>query len=63
MIISSWISQHYPEAECDVVKNRQSQKLAPSLGMLRISVMVISRSGERDQCGRWCCAVNGLYRR
>ncbi|WP_208456643.1 hypothetical protein, partial [Burkholderia sp. BCC1638] len=27
---------------------------------LRISVMVIRRFGERDQFGRWCCAVNGL---
>ncbi|WP_435558418.1 recombinase family protein [Burkholderia cenocepacia] len=27
---------------------------------VRISVMVISRFGERDQFGRWCCAVNGL---
>ncbi|WP_374992235.1 helix-turn-helix domain-containing protein, partial [Burkholderia multivorans] len=26
---------------------------------LRISVMVIRRFGERDQFGRWCCAVNG----
>lgn len=24
---------------------------------MRISVMVISCSGERDQYGRWCCAV------
>ncbi|WP_371821574.1 hypothetical protein [Burkholderia glumae] len=22
--------------------------------------MMISRFGERDQFGRWCCAVNGL---
>ncbi|WP_367651045.1 hypothetical protein [Burkholderia seminalis] len=22
--------------------------------------MVISRFGERDHFGRWCCAVNGL---
>jgi hypothetical protein len=28
--------------------------------ILRISVMVISRFGERDQFGRWCCAVNEL---
>jgi hypothetical protein len=27
---------------------------------VRISAMVISRFGERDQSGRWCCAVNGL---
>jgi hypothetical protein len=27
---------------------------------MRISAMVISRFGERDQSGRWCCAVNGL---
>lgn len=27
---------------------------------LRISAMVINRFGERDQSGRWCCAVNGL---
>ncbi|MGS1025540.1 prepilin-type N-terminal cleavage/methylation domain-containing protein [Burkholderia glumae] len=27
---------------------------------VRISVMVISRFGERDQFGRWCCAVNRL---
>ncbi|ERJ40180.1 hypothetical protein L810_5047 [Burkholderia sp. AU4i] len=27
---------------------------------VRISVMVIRRFGERDQFGRWCCAVNGL---
>ncbi|WP_232440887.1 transposase, partial [Burkholderia ubonensis] len=26
---------------------------------VRISVMVIGRFGERDQYGRWCCAVNG----
>lgn len=25
--------------------------------IVRISVMVISRFGERDQSGRWCCAV------
>jgi hypothetical protein len=31
-----------------------------ALVTLRISVMVISRFGERDQFGRWCCAVNGL---
>ncbi|EEE01742.1 transposase [Burkholderia multivorans CGD1] len=27
---------------------------------VRISAMVINRFGERDQSGRWCCAVNGL---
>ncbi|CAB3767353.1 hypothetical protein LMG29542_05586 [Paraburkholderia humisilvae] len=27
---------------------------------VRISAMVISRFGERDRSGRWCCAVNGL---
>ncbi|MBU9313211.1 hypothetical protein [Burkholderia multivorans] len=27
---------------------------------MRISAMVINRFGERDQSGRWCCAVNGL---
>ncbi|WP_330997643.1 JAB domain-containing protein, partial [Burkholderia vietnamiensis] len=26
---------------------------------MRISAMVINRFGERDQSGRWCCAVNG----
>ncbi len=31
-----------------------------STANLRISVMVISRFGERDQFGRWCCAVNRL---
>ncbi|QGW73670.1 hypothetical protein GON15_32155 [Burkholderia contaminans] len=30
------------------------------VAMLRISAMVINRFGERDQSGRWCCAVNGL---
>ncbi|EML1599341.1 hypothetical protein RVY52_004117 [Burkholderia cenocepacia] len=35
-----------------VFRNRASQ--------VRISVMVIRRFGERDQFGRWCCAVNGL---
>ncbi|RQS03207.1 hypothetical protein DIE07_32235 [Burkholderia sp. Bp9002] len=39
--------------------------LTPTLALLgnsnmRISVMLISRFGERDQFGRWCCAVNGL---
>lgn len=29
-------------------------------GLMRISAMVINRFGERDQSGRWCCAVNGL---
>lgn len=29
-------------------------------GTVRISAMVINRFGERDQSGRWCCAVNGL---
>jgi hypothetical protein len=28
--------------------------------MLRISAMVISRFGERDQYGSWCCAVREL---
>ncbi|MBN7129801.1 hypothetical protein GY167_25370, partial [Burkholderia multivorans] len=27
--------------------------------IVRISAMVINRFGERDQSGRWCCAVNG----
>jgi hypothetical protein len=27
---------------------------------VRISVMVIRRFGERDQFGRWCCAVTEL---
>jgi hypothetical protein len=27
---------------------------------LRISAMVISRFGERDQYGSWCCAVREL---
>jgi len=27
---------------------------------LRISAMVISRFGERDQFGSWCCAVREL---
>ncbi|WP_436408038.1 hypothetical protein [Burkholderia vietnamiensis] len=31
-----------------------------STSCLRISAMVINRFGERDQSGRWCCAVNGL---
>ena len=30
------------------------------INKLRISAMVISRFGERDRSGRWCCAVNGL---
>ncbi len=34
--------------------------MADRLVSLRISVMVISRFGERDQFGRWCCAVNRL---
>ncbi|MDO5945853.1 hypothetical protein Q4P03_29195, partial [Burkholderia cepacia] len=29
------------------------------LAIVRISAMVINRFGERDQSGRWCCAVNG----
>ncbi|WP_310674616.1 tyrosine-type recombinase/integrase, partial [Burkholderia multivorans] len=32
---------------------------APEAIGVRISVMVIRRFGERDQFGRWCCAVNG----
>lgn len=27
---------------------------------LRISAIVIGHSGDRDQSGRWCCAVDGL---
>jgi len=27
---------------------------------VRISVMVISRFGDRDQSRKWCCAVSGL---
>jgi hypothetical protein len=27
---------------------------------MRISAMVISRFGERDQYGSWCCAVREL---
>jgi len=27
---------------------------------VRISAMVISRFGERDQYGSWCCAVREL---
>jgi hypothetical protein len=34
--------------------------LANQILRLRISAMVISRFGERDQSGRWCCAVSGL---
>jgi hypothetical protein len=29
-------------------------------GLVRISAMVISRFGERDQYGSWCCAVREL---
>jgi ActR/RegA family two-component response regulator len=30
------------------------------MAFLRISAMVISRFGERDQYGSWCCAVREL---
>jgi hypothetical protein len=31
-----------------------------SIDRVRISAMVISRFGERDQYGSWCCAVREL---
>jgi len=30
------------------------------IAFVRISAMVISRFGERDQYGSWCCAVREL---
>ncbi len=51
------IEPHYPKGE----RGRPPIGLERMLRIyLRISVMVISRFGERDQFGRWCCAVNGL---
>jgi len=43
-------------------KDLMEATAAHVLGTLqvRISAMVINRFGERDQSGRWCCAVNGL---
>ncbi|WP_254223665.1 hypothetical protein [Burkholderia multivorans] len=39
---------------------QQQPETSALVQQMRISVMVISRFGERDQFGRWCCAVNGL---
>jgi hypothetical protein len=33
---------------------------ALSTAPLRISAIVISHFGDRDQSGRWCCAMDGL---
>ncbi|MBU9318971.1 hypothetical protein KTD09_29495 [Burkholderia multivorans] len=58
------LEQHFfvqPDELCDcrdLVSFQKSQLHRSS--KLRISAMVINRFGERDQSGRWCCAVNGL---
>ncbi|PRF94645.1 glycosyltransferase family 2 protein, partial [Burkholderia multivorans] len=47
---------------CAELPNVPEFNLATDLeefALLRISAMVINRFGERDQSGRWCCAVNG----
>jgi len=43
-----------------LVAPRASCAIAPNKVGLRISAMVISRFGERDQYGSWCCAVREL---
>jgi hypothetical protein len=43
---------------------RQRRRATPGnryrIPFLRISALVISRFGERDLSGRWCCAVKEL---
>ena len=55
-----WVAIDYAGNVGWTIKVNFTIRTASYLLQLRISAIMISHFGDRDQSGRWCCAMDGL---